>query len=114
MDGARLAAEREFHDRQAAERARTFAGRPELLEVADDEYLDHESWIRPALNRLGPLAGKRVLDFGCGHAMASVVMARCGARVTAFDLSGGYLNEARERAVHNSVAVGFVRADGNR
>jgi SAM-dependent methyltransferase len=114
MDGARLIAEREFHDRQAAERARTFGEHPELLEVADEAYLDHETWIRPALAQLGPLQGLRVLDFGCGHAMASVVMARQGARVTGFDLSRGYLAEARQRATHNGVRVGFLQADGNR
>jgi SAM-dependent methyltransferase len=114
MDGARLLAEREFHDCQAAERARTFAKRPDLLEVADEAYLDHETWIRPALARLGPLKDKQVLDFGCGHAMAAVVMARRGARVTAFDLSRGYLAEARQRAAYNEVDIGLVQADGNR
>ena len=114
MDGARLLAEREFHDRQATERARTFAERPELLRVHDEAYLDHETWIRPALVRLGALKGKRVLDFGCGHAMASVVMARQGACVTGFDLSQGYLAEARQRATFNEVDVRLVQADGNR
>src|SRR5258707_14803315 len=114
MDGARLLAEREFHDRQAAERAQTFARNPELLTVVDNSYLDHESWIRPALAKLGPLRGLRVLDFGCGHAMASVIMARQGARVTGFDLSLGYLAEARIRAAHNEVELGLTQADGNR
>jgi SAM-dependent methyltransferase len=114
MDGARLAAEREFHDSQAADRALTFARNPDLLTVADDQYLDHESWIRPALARLGSLHGLRILDFGCGHAMASVVMARQGASVTAFDLSRGYLAEARSRASQNGVQFRLLQADGNR
>src|SRR5207245_4492473 len=37
-----------------------------------------------------------------------------GARVTAFDLSAGYLTEARRRARANGVAVDFVCADGAR
>src|SRR4051812_39423748 len=114
MDGIRLRAEQTFHDRQAAERARTFSQSPQLLSVLDNDYLDHESWIRPALAKLGPLEGKRVLDFGCGHAMASVIMARQGARVTAFDLSQGYLVEARSRAAHNGVRLALLMADGNR
>ena len=46
--------------------------------------------------------------------MAAIVLARRGARVTAFDLSGGYLTEARRRAEANGVAVNFVQADGER
>jgi SAM-dependent methyltransferase len=55
-----------------------------------------------------------VLDFGCGHGMASVVLARQGAQVTAFDLSAGYLSEARRRAEANGVSVDLVQADGER
>ena len=46
--------------------------------------------------------------------MASVVMARKGAEVTALDLSGGYLAEARRRADSNRVIIRFVQADGAR
>ncbi len=47
--------------------------------------------------RLGDVAGLPVLDYGCGHGMAAVVLARRGAHVMAFDLSPGYLTEARRR-----------------
>jgi SAM-dependent methyltransferase len=107
----RLLDERDFHDRQAAERAGAF-GAAESLRFRDDDYLDHETWIRPALTRLGSLRNARVLDFGCGHGMAAVVLARRGARVTAFDLSAGYVAEARRRAIDNDVAVDFVQANG--
>jgi SAM-dependent methyltransferase len=109
----RVAAEAAFHDAQAAARAAALAS-PQNLRVDDDAYLDHETWVRPALARLGPLVGRRVLDYGCGHGMASVVLARRGARVTAFDLSHGYLCEARRRAEVNGVAVAVVRAAGER
>ena len=73
---ARLTDERLFHDRQAAERAASFRlGRADLV-FADHAYLDHESWIRPALAKLGDPKGKRALDYGCGHGMAAVVLAR--------------------------------------
>jgi 2-polyprenyl-3-methyl-5-hydroxy-6-metoxy-1,4-benzoquinol methylase len=110
----RVTSERHFHDRQASERAAWFACRPHELRFRDDAYLDHETWIRPAFERLGDVAGLDVLDYGCGHGMAAVVLARRGARVTAFDLSGGYVAEARLRAAANDVALDFVQADGER
>ncbi|MBY0527827.1 MAG: class I SAM-dependent methyltransferase [Gemmataceae bacterium] len=101
-----------FHDRQALLRAAWFAHHS--LRFADSVYLDHETWIRPAFARLGDVRGKCVLDFGCGHGMAAVVLSRAGARVTAFDLSLGYLTEARRRADANDAMVNFVQADGER
>jgi SAM-dependent methyltransferase len=44
--------------------------------------------------------------------MASVVLARRGALVTALDLSPGYLAEARRRCAANGVRVDFVQATG--
>jgi SAM-dependent methyltransferase len=108
----RLSSEQVFHDQQAAERSRTFQEDPERFQFPDQLYLDHETWIRPAFEQLGDLCGLHVLDFGCGHGMASVVLARRGARVTAFDLSLGYLAEARDRADANGRAIQFVKADG--
>ncbi len=109
----RLGEEIAFHDRQAQERAGQLC-RPDDLRFGDEEYLGHETWIRPAFERLGDVQGLRVLDFGCGHAMASIVLARRGARVTAFDLSAGYLAEARRRARANGVSLDLVQADGER
>lgn len=108
----RLRSEQDFHDRQAQARAQAL--RPEDLPFADAVYLDHACWIRPAFERLGDVRGRRVLDLGCGHGMASVVLARRGALVTACDLSLGYLREARARAGANGVAVRWAQADGQR
>jgi SAM-dependent methyltransferase len=108
----RLRSEQAFHDRQATERAAFFRKHPGRLLVSDNQYLDHESWIRPALASFGNVAGRRVLDFGCGHGMAAVVLAKRGARVTAFDLSSGYLVEARARAAANRVRIDFIQANG--
>jgi SAM-dependent methyltransferase len=108
----RLDSEQAFHDRQAQERRATFRREPERLEFSDDAYLDHESWIRPAFRQLGNVGGLRVLDFGCGHGMAAAVLARRGAQITAFDLSPGYLGEARQRAVASGLTISFVRASG--
>jgi SAM-dependent methyltransferase len=110
----RLSTEQAFHDRQARDRAATFAVQPDRLRFDDDSYLEHETWIRPAFGLVGEVANRDVLDYGCGHGMAAVVLARRGARVTACDLSLTYLQEAHRRARANGVAVNFVQADGER
>lgn len=110
----RLSREQVFHDQQARVRSITYERCPEQLRLDDDAYLDHETWIRPAFAELEPLRGRSLLDFGCGHGMASVVLARRGAKVTAFDLSSGYLQEAHHRAAANHATVAFVQADGAR
>ena len=112
MSGQRLHNERHFHDQQAALRARSL--RPQDYAFTDVSYLHHESWIAPAFEALGDVRGQRVLDLGCGHGMASVVLARRGGIVTACDLSLGYVREARARAAANGVPVHFVVCDGER
>jgi SAM-dependent methyltransferase len=109
---ARRHSEQAFHDCQARQRAAGLDADPAALFVNDDAYLDHESWIRPALAQFGDVAGLDVLDYGCGHGMAAVVLARRGARVTAFDLSARYVAEASARARANGVNIAFVQADG--
>lgn len=109
---ARLADERQYHDQQAADRASTFAQQPHRLRFNDAEYLDHQPWVRPAFAQLGDLNGMRVLDLGCGHGMAAVVIARHGAHVTACDLSPGYCAEAKSRATANEAPISVVACDG--
>lgn len=101
-----------FHDQQAAERADSFRTGAAHLRFDTDTFLDHETWVRPAFAALGDLRGARALDYGCGHGMAAVTLARAGANVTAFDLSPGYVNECRARAAANGVNVECVTADG--
>ncbi len=77
-----------------------------------DEYADeYERWLSerdpgqlvdtgfPALllKLLGDLAGKVVLDAGCGQGYLSRMLAARGARVTGIDLSPRLIEKARER-----------------
>jgi SAM-dependent methyltransferase len=112
MTRERLHSERLFHDQQALERARAL--RPQDYRFSDESYLQHESWIAPAFDLLGGVRGLRVLDLGCGHGMASVVLTRRGADVVACDLSLGYVREARARADANRVAVPLLVCNGER
>jgi SAM-dependent methyltransferase len=112
----RLHNEQVFHDQQACAR-RTYLGlHPEELRFDEEWYLDHETWIRHAFDQLGDVRGHSVLDCGCGHGMASILLARRGAKVTALDLSAGYLEEARTRAEFNGVGanIRFVQASAER
>src|ERR1019366_1174497 len=108
----RLHSERLFHDQQAAGRAAVL--RPDDYRFDDAAYLGHESWIASAFALLGDVAGRRMLDLGCGHGMASVVLARRGADVTACDLSLGYAREARARTDANGVRARLLVCDGER
>jgi SAM-dependent methyltransferase len=49
------------------------------------------------LNVLGEVAGKDVLELGCGAAQWSIALARRGARPTGFDLSQQQLDHARSQ-----------------
>lgn len=110
----RLRSEQAFHDQQAVGRAAVLAGRPGALIVQDADYLAHETWIAPAFRRLGEVKDRAILDYGCGHGMAAVILARRGARVTALDLSPGYLAETAARARANAVNLHIVQGDGQR
>lgn len=106
----RLAEERRFHDEQAQARWRDLGADPDRLRLDAGAYLAHEPWIAPALGLVGDVAGRRVLDFGCGHGMAGVFLAQRGAQVTAFDLSAGYVKEAQARAAASGVDQSFRAA----
>lgn len=50
------------------------------------------------LNALGPVAGRTVLELGCGAARFGAALAEHGAVVTGLDLSARQLHHARQRA----------------
>lgn len=53
---------------------------------------------------LGDLEGKHVLEMGCGLGSLSLLLAKSGARLTAFDISAGSIEVAKQRAVAAGVA----------
>jgi len=60
---------------------------------------------------LGPVAGRRVLEVGCGAASAARWLSTQGAGVVALDLSAGMLRHAVLGAVRSGVRVPLVQAD---
>jgi len=110
---SRLARERQFHDDQAACRSSS-PNFEDNLRLTDNWYLEHASWISNAINSLGPIFGKCILDWGSGHGMASTLLTRRGAHVIATDLSGGYCKEAFHRGLVQGQKFGVVQADGIR
>ena len=60
---------------------------------------------------LGDVAGRRVLEVGCGSAPCARYLARQGADVLAFDVSAGMLAHARAAAGRTATAVPLVQAD---
>ena len=86
----------------------------ELAKFSDlaHRWWDPESEFRPLhqinplrlewIDALVPLAGKRVLDIGCGGGILSDSMARKGAEVTGIDLSSKALRVAQLHALEAS------------
>ncbi len=64
---------------------------------------------------LGDVAGKTVLDFGCGAGKSSVLLARRGAKVVALDISEPIMHVARERLHQNNIfnSVNFVNGSAH-
>jgi SAM-dependent methyltransferase len=60
---------------------------------------------------LGPVAGRCVLEVGCGAAAAGRWLATQGANVVAFDLSAGMLRHAAAAAERTGVRIPLVQAD---
>ena len=63
---------------------------------------------------LGVIAGRRVLEVGCGAAQCSRWLQRQGASAVGFDLSGGQLAQGRALNQRTGVTVPLVQADAQR
>ena len=60
------------------------------------------------IDGLAPLAGKRVLDVGCGGGILAEAMARLGATVTGIDLSEKPLKVAQLHLLESGLAVDYL------
>lgn len=87
------------------------------FEAMAQRWWDPEGEFRP-LHDLNPvrldyiearagLAGRRVLDVGCGGGLLAEGMARRGARVTAIDLAPGAIEVARLHGLESGVSVDY-------
>ena len=63
------------------------------------------------LDLIGPVAGKPLLDVGCGDGMLSVRLAQAGADVTGVDKNRRMLAAARHQAEEASSQIAFVGGD---
>jgi ubiquinone/menaquinone biosynthesis C-methylase UbiE len=88
--------------------------------IADDwvahadvnDYRNH--YLMPRLlAMLGDIAGKTMLDLGCGDGGYARALARRGALVTAVDGSARMIEIARERAQAENLDIRFVQANAN-
>ncbi|MCW2615571.1 MAG: Methyltransferase type 11 [Frankiales bacterium] len=84
--------------------------------LGDADLLWCPEGVREADARLlGDVAGREVLEVGCGAAQGARWLAAAGARVTAFDVSFGQLLESRRLDARSGVAVPrVVQADAQR
>ena len=82
-------------------------------QLGDADLLWCPEGLREADARLlGDVAGRDVLEVGCGAAQGARWLVRAGARVTAFDVSAGQLQQARVLDRRTGTAVArLVQAD---
>jgi len=59
------------------------------------------------------IAGREVLDYGCGLGKWSIHLAQLGAKVSGFDISEAGIQRARDRAAFNGLEVRFDVADAS-
>jgi 2-polyprenyl-3-methyl-5-hydroxy-6-metoxy-1,4-benzoquinol methylase len=103
-DADRYQSEIAYFDAEAEEASRSLAP---LDPVVVERYRDHS---RRRFNKefrlslLAPLAGKRVLEVGCGDGEQAVLLATLGADVTGVDISPKSVSLATERAKLAGVA----------
>ena len=91
-------------------------------EIAKFEALAHRWWDRESefkpLHDINPLrvnwidervslAGKKVLDVGCGGGLLSEALAQAGAKVTAIDLAPNLLKVARLHGLESGIKVDY-------
>jgi SAM-dependent methyltransferase len=119
-----MAAGRKITDAEPALSSNAVTNRIRWDEQADEYQAQHGEqlatsgglawgvWQLPEseLNVLGDLAGRDVLEFGCGAAQWSIALHQRGARVTGLDNSARQLEHARRLMAEAGVEFPLVRA----
>jgi ubiquinone/menaquinone biosynthesis C-methylase UbiE len=63
------------------------------------------------LQLIGLVAGKTVIELGCGGVQCSIAFAKQGAAVTAVDITAAQIAFAHELAMRNGVELSFYQRD---
>src|SRR6185369_6445558 len=66
---------------------------------------DLSDWRQLSALLLGDIAGKQVLDYGCGMGEESIYLAKLGGHVTGIDISEVGVASLKRRAAHNKLDV---------
>jgi SAM-dependent methyltransferase len=83
-----------------------------LAETADDGDFLKQHLVNPALTRmLGDVAGRRVLDAGCGNGYFSRMLARAGAEVTGIEPAGALFSFATGSERAEPLGIRYRQAD---
>jgi len=81
-------------------------------DLGDADFLWCPEGLREAeAHLLGEVAGRRVVEIGCGSAPCARWLATAGADVVALDLSGGMLARAADLNRSTGIAVPLLQAD---
>jgi SAM-dependent methyltransferase len=84
-------------------------------DIGDVDFVWCPEGLREAdAHLLGDLAGRRVLEVGCGSAPCARWLATQGARPVGLDLSGGMLRHATQINAATGIAVPLVQAGAER
>lgn len=95
----------------------TMTQSPSTYVSADGHYEPYEYWLTTcglydfydyALDLMGDLNGKHIMDCGCGPGHTSIMFTRRGATVQAFDIDESELEKARFLAKENDADIEFT------
>jgi ubiquinone/menaquinone biosynthesis C-methylase UbiE len=96
--------EAERHDRLYVEQ------RPADLRLLPDDWERFDGMTKPlnayaaSVIALGDIRGRNILDMGCGDGWLSVILAKRGANVWGYDISGAAIDIAKQRAAQMGVS----------
>jgi SAM-dependent methyltransferase len=105
-----IAANRRWWDADAAD---YLAEHGDFLGLADFVWCP-EGLRESEAGLLGEVAGRRVLEVGCGSAPCARWLAKNGAQVVGLDLSAGMLRHALDAARKTGISIPLVQADATR